>query len=540
MRKLNLRWVSDSIRKDYKNWKKGDTVLISAQTGTGKTFFIKNELLDNIDEHERLLLVCNRTNLKRQLKKDLLKKYNQPIPETLNELDKITTIANKVTITSYHAISNTVKEEIYGSGVESDFRFYDYIVFDECHFILSDGSFNNKTRFAAEKAIYEYNPSVVKIFISATMEEIRSPIIRRLEQINEKGFGLERGELHEYSTGNDYSYINPKYFNKMDTIINLIKNDQSKDKWLVFVSDKKSGEKVVEEIGEKNSSLIVSGTESDELNSIINNSRFTKKVLVCTKAMDNGININDSKLKNIVIMAWDRVTFIQMLGRKRIDINNADQVNLYIPTRYKKSFMTKLKMLNDKLNKVELLIHNKQKFYEKFDNDLKDFKDYNDVFYRDFKTGEIKHNPIGCKRLREDIKFCEYMIEQFDHIGKYAYVIEQLNWLGLSDQNIEMNMIEDVIVDNTIETLEDYLKNVDGKELYQKEQKELKEFVTKDFDSMIKKLQGRNKREPGLKILNKLIVICDIPYIIKTFKDKKRIEGKVKSISYWKVEKTDL
>ena len=203
MRKLNLQWVSDSIGDDYKNWKQGDTVLISAQTGTGKTWFIKNVLLDNIADHERLLLVCNRTNLKRQLKKDLLKKYNEPIPETLNELDDITTIHNKkVTITSYHAISNTIRNGIYDEhGVDCDFSLYDYIVFDECHFIFSDGGFNNKTRFAYEKVVKQYYPHIVKIFISATMFEIREPIIRCVEKVKNNGFGLDEPTIHEYSTG---------------------------------------------------------------------------------------------------------------------------------------------------------------------------------------------------------------------------------------------------------------------------------------------------------------------------------------------------
>lgn len=71
-----------------------------------------------------------------------------------------------------------------------------------------------------------------------------------------------------------------------------------------------------------------------ELDSIINNSKFNRKVLIATKTLDNGINIKDNKVKNIVIMAWDKITFIQMLGRRRVNIEDADTVNLYIPLRY--------------------------------------------------------------------------------------------------------------------------------------------------------------------------------------------------------------
>lgn len=38
-------YVSDIIGEEYKTWKNGDIVLLTAPTGSGKTFFILNELL---------------------------------------------------------------------------------------------------------------------------------------------------------------------------------------------------------------------------------------------------------------------------------------------------------------------------------------------------------------------------------------------------------------------------------------------------------------------------------------------------------------
>lgn len=252
MRKLNLKWVSETIGEDYKNWKPGDIVLISAQTGTGKTYFIKNELLDHLKGHERLLFVCNRTNLKRQLKKDLLFKFGEEIPETLEELDRITTIGDKVTITSYQAISDTYLDELYSqNNAKCDFGLYDYIVLDECHYILADGSFNNKTRLAYKKIIYEYNPRITKIFISATMHEVRGPIFNCVDKI----FG-KKPKIYEYSTGIDYSYVTPKYFKNIKSIIDTIKNDKSDEKWLVFISKIEHGNEIIQAIGEENCSLI--------------------------------------------------------------------------------------------------------------------------------------------------------------------------------------------------------------------------------------------------------------------------------------------
>lgn len=58
----------------------------------------------------------------------------------------------------------------------------------------------------------------------------------------------------------------------------------------------------------------------------------SKKILITTSVMDNGISLEDEYLRNIVIMADTKETFIQMLGRKRIK-NNNEKLNLYILKR---------------------------------------------------------------------------------------------------------------------------------------------------------------------------------------------------------------
>lgn len=536
MNKLNLKWVSETIGDDYEYWKPGDTVLIQAQTMTGKTWFIQNVLLDQMSSHERLLLVCNRTQLKRQMKRDLLKRYQLPIPETIEELDKITTINNKITITSYHAISNSIHNQMYGNG-KSDFNSYDYIVFDECHFIFSDSSFNNKTHLAFKKAIMDSYHNKVKIFISATMQEVRESIIKYVDRAKNNGFGNDHIRVHDYSTGTDYSYFSSYYFKKIDNIINMIKNDKSDDKWLIFISDLRDGNQILESLGEEKCSLIKSGTNSEELNSIINESKFNKKVLVSTKVLDNGINLFDSKLKNIVIMAWDQITFLQMLGRKRINIEKPEQVNLYIPLRYKKSFSTKVRKNNKKLDEVKLFRNNKQEFNRKYDLDLKKFNEINELFYRFHKTGEYRVNPIGKLRLEADNKFFAKMVNKYESEGEFAFVKEQLEWMELEDTFNKNNLIEEVFIEDEVKTVEDYLDNLVDKPLHKQEQNELKLFITKDFDEMITKLQGRHKREPGLKILNKLLVVCDIPYIIKSEQQVKKLDGKSKKFTFWTVNK---
>lgn len=94
MVKLNLKWISDVIGENYKHWKDGDIVKIQAQTGTGKTRFIigdKNNrgLVDNMNCFEKMIYICNRTELKRQVKLDLLRKYNKKIEYIDKEKNKL-------------------------------------------------------------------------------------------------------------------------------------------------------------------------------------------------------------------------------------------------------------------------------------------------------------------------------------------------------------------------------------------------------------------------------------------------------------------
>ena len=208
-KKLNLQWVSDVIGNDYKKWRKGDVVSIKAQTGTGKTWFIKNKLIPYMEDWESMLIVVNRTNLKRQLKIDLFNYYNQPIPDNLDDARKI----GNVTILSYQKISEMKNGKDYGLK-EFNIDHFDYIVCDECHFFLSDSGFNNKTDLAFEALIRERHRNAVKIFISATMDEIEKAIENGFNNSLEEWFGTGKNKYWPsklYDTGIDYSYVDCKY-----------------------------------------------------------------------------------------------------------------------------------------------------------------------------------------------------------------------------------------------------------------------------------------------------------------------------------------
>ena len=541
-KKLNLKWVTEVIGEDYKNWKKGDVVRVQAQTGTGKTLMITGNdkvkgMIDRMEDYEELIYICNRIELKRQIKLDLLKKYNLKIPTTIEELDNKKKIKN-ITITSYHAIAYRELEKIYN---DKDYSLdkYSYIVCDECHFFTADGDFNNKTRLAYKSLVKTRHRNAIKIFISATMDEVANAIDKVMKEYKLDIF--KKNTIHTYSTGIDYSYLNTKYFTKISDIITLIKNDKSNDKWLVFVTSKSNGKDILDKLTSYNisSELIISGTNNKESKNITTESKFNCKVLITTKVLDNGVNIKDVDVKNLVVMANDKTTFLQEIGRIRFRIDNAPNINLYIYVSNKRVFNTFInKVYEPKFNSYNLFVDNKKEFEKKYDNDLSQV--YDDIFYREVNTNKYKVNKFGLVRLFRDMSFAKDMLEKLEN-DKFAFIKEQLSWLGLEDTFSKENLIENVAEDSNLELLKNFLDNA-----YKNDERFTKEYFLSKMDEFINadeslrielnKIDGGKSRKKGMKAYNDLFSNkLKINYNVGSKEVKKTIDGKRKKFTYWTI-----
>lgn len=542
-KKLNLEWVSNVIGEDYKNWNKGDIVTIKAQTGTGKTHFITNKLIPHMGDYERMLIVSNRRNLKRQFKKDLFDYYKTPLPNTFKELDDLGSIEN-ITIMSYQTLADLKNREEYGED-QLNLDIYDYIICDECHFFLTDSSFNNKCDLAFKELIRGRHRNAIKIFISATIDEVEQSIIKSVEDVKSIGFGTYADcKIHKYETNIDYSYLDVKYFKNIKDITQLIKNDKTDDKWLVFVTSKGKGNKIMEELdGICTFSFITKDTKIDkceDLKCIINNSKFNSKVLISTKAMDNGINIKDDQVKNIVIMSYDKTTFIQELGRLRFDIENATTINLYIPTYSYSTFSTILNTnIENTQKKIDEFNQDGNSFNRKYSRDYKKLPE--NIFILD-KEGNFKINLNGYSRFIKDKSFVEGIVGSFELFKEFAFVWEQLSWLKLEDTFSESNLIEGVIDDITKTELYQFLKDSYSNEiLYTKEYfiDTINAIIEADDNLrlLFNKLDGGKSRTKGAKIYNKLFSDekINLPYTVGS--KKTTLNGVRKN--YWLVLATN-
>lgn len=538
MNKLNLMWISEVIGEDWKQWQKGDMVEILGQTGTGKTNFIKKLIRKKV--FAKVLYLCNRIDLKRQVKKDLIEIEEGITDVTLEELDKRVRIGN-VVVTSYHAVANNKLNVDFLDENNIDIDDFDYIICDECHFFRSDSSFNNRTHLAFECLLEQPHYNSVVIFISATIGNLDKDIRQLNKKMNESGgraefevdgsINVRPYKIFSYDTNRDYSYIDYRIFKNLSDIVTLIKNDKSEEKWIIFVRKKDDGLLLQNELGDL-CSFNFAGSDNEETENVINNSKFNKKVFITTKAMDNGVNFKDTDVKNVVLMATDEVTFLQELGRIRINIQDAREIKLYLKMQDKRMFYGLRTSIYDKLRyKIGGQDENDYMWEEFYNDEYEEFKKYcshnnfNRKLFYTTNDGNYKLNTLYRDFAEEQMKAYKYIEELFDATKgdrdeQFAFIKIQLDWLGLKIDIDEMEerLIIDVASNEEVNSLKQYLDSLVGQKLFKEEQQELSNKIIKELVTIKTKTDYRTKILKPTTIENILRNDLNLEYIISNSK----------------------
>lgn len=121
----------------------------------------------------------------------------------------------------------------------------------------------------------------------------------------------------------------------VDILLDLMKPlPSSKNKWLVFVSQKSFGKAALKELINRNIPAAYIDAEfavpKETKEDLVTQQHFNEAVLIATPVIDNGINIIDSNVKNIVLYSTDHTTFMQELGRRRILSTETDPVHIWV------------------------------------------------------------------------------------------------------------------------------------------------------------------------------------------------------------------
>lgn len=529
-------FLEERIQSDYKYWEGGE-IFLEAQTGTGKTSFVLDVLVPYaMEKGKEVLFLSNRFLLKKQIKCKVARKQGLPIEEY--ELAEEVEEFDGITIMTYQKLQKKCQHLEVLLYAEEIKKRYLFVVFDEVHYILQDATFNSEIYYLL---LFIKAYSSTEIFLSATMYEIPEFLMEwkyggRIDWNNSLDYpNLSLYEIQKFSScivGLRYwiwRYKFPekvckcevKIFADIEELFPLI-NQKNDEKWLMFCGNKSKMEEYKKLIKVPCDLLSADNAKSNEKGKIIDEitltEQFSKKVLLTTKILDNGINIKDKKLKNIVLDTDCQTEFLQMLGRKRIQ-DESDTFKLFIPQRSRSYFSALLKLrveptlkfLNTDYSASELLrfIYNK------------DERQIILKYYAEYK-GNLVCNPAGKFKLAIEKRFYERMIDEMKN-DKWAFAKEQMSWL-----HIEQNFSEEISITcqnhkKHICEISTLFKKYENKKMGKSEQEKFRKLLAEEL-----KINGifivKNGRIPGKNAINNFLESEGIGYHIESNKISKKGE----------------
>lgn len=542
-----LMYLEDVVGNVYREWKGGESVFISAPTGVGKTTFVLNQLVPEAKRRgKEVLFLSNRTILRDQIKSIVAKR--QEIPNDTEFLRNVEEF-DGITLMSYQKLQAMQEKKSLSQYIEQ----YLYVVFDEIHYMLEDSLFNPKIYYIQK---FIENCSAVKVFLSATMREAQEYILTNL--LDDKRFDYTRKEkvtnnickelmnTRGYVAG-IYSYIwyvdfpkqkrkmQVKYFDKFEQIAARI--NRNKEKWLVFIGNKGKAGEWTKKIERPYEVVSAETKETEIVDGIIQNEKFETDVLVTTKLLDNGVNFKDSALKNIVLDTISEVEFMQMIGRKRLQ--EGEEITVYIPKKEKKFFVGYDNLYFMKLQRIlegdlqrktfiqEVLdVPETYEIVRKFFVHLYVKEDYDSE-----EKGVLKLNEAGKYKVEHLHAFVKRMEEAMEE-DAYAFVKEQLKWLGQESDFSEENDLLYEDRQNEFVNLQNYLQEVKDVELDKDQQNVFREKLTLYIVLLENEL--KSGRTVGKNIITKFFEKQGLPYYIEVKKAAKKGD-----MSKWIIRRQD-
>lgn len=496
-----VHWIWDAMKYEFSRWAEGDFVFIDAKTGTGKSTFIE-KVLDT--GTKRCLILTNRRANLLQIE---------------DKIQRFKFYGNY--IMSYQQLEMNVAYNI-------DFlNQFDMLILDEAHYFLSDSNFNSMVNVSLRKIMSAKIP--VKIFMSATINNIKVEIVRQLLVFENNDTKVIK-KVHYYSMKKGklkVSQINA--FSNSEEIINEIL--YSKEKWLIFVKSSKDGISIANTLNTKKISAVFIDKKSIEhgtknqkntFNYIIKNEHFKEQVIIATSVLDNGVNLYDRELKNIVVYDFNPIEIIQMIGRKRCFDEN-DTVKLYIFNESKRSLNKRQEMLKNKLivfNYAQGCTHKKYVPPIHYINSAEG-DEYRRVTYYDPILKKYFFNYLGKKELTYQFSILKELKNAQSPFDK------KIEWLkkALDMEKIEVIDTEKQRKDNFLLAIKDFA-NKEFEYKTRKDKRYFHELVSTIYWSVYEKETGeRSDRPLNVSKLNMKFQKHQIPIkIFETIDKKVRIK----------------
>ena len=537
-------YLKNKIWNEYKLWEGGE-VFIESQTGSGKTTFVLDVLVPYaMEKGKEVLFLSNRYLLKEQIKAKVAREQGIPMEEVeaIRDVEEF----DGITVMTYQKLQKKCQYYDVLLYTEQIRKRYFFVVFDEAHYFLQDATFNPLILYLLQFVRVYVG---TEIFLSATMGELPEFLMdwKYSDKINWYNLSdrpyLSLYEICKNSSiiaGLQYwiwSYKFPEnvcqceitIFKDLEELIPLI-NQENEEKWMIFMGNKLKMEEYKKLIKAPCDLLTADNARQNEMTKLIDEirleERFHKKVLLTTKILDNGINIKDRKVKNIVIDTDCKTEFLQMLGRKRI-LDGDDKFSLFIPQKSSSYFSGLLKLrvdpaldfLKSEHTTSELLryIHDKE-IWKLISN-----------FYTEYQ-GKLLYNPAGKFKLEMEKGFYERMIGEMKN-DPWAFAKEQMNWLHMGEDFSEEMSITYQNYKRYICEISDFIKKYEGVKISKSEQEEFRELLANELE-----IRGifivKKGRIPGKNAINNFLESEEIRYRIRSNKISKKGEE-----TFWIIER---
>ena len=313
------KYLSECLTgKEISTWCPGEIIMIVANTGCGKSHFIKNVLRDYLkSKGQHCLYLLSRVRTKEQFESEL------------SDDDTIT-----------FATYQTIEALAMNTSLAVDN--YDFIVADECHYFLDDSGFNNRTDVSLDWILSQQ--SATRILMTATCDGIE-------EYLNEQKLMFTQYRL----IGNYNQIRNLSFFWHEDQLPLLAEQIiASGNKGIFFIQSAAKAYSLYQEFKDDGMFLCSSHNkdyakymDDTAVINLLEDTHFECSILFATTALDTGTNIKDKSLTSIVIDVTEPVKIIQCLGRKRF-VSEDDFVDVYIRGRSNMQLGGMIKKLHER------------------------------------------------------------------------------------------------------------------------------------------------------------------------------------------------
>ena len=512
---LEPGYLSDVLKDKWRLWKKYRAIILYVQTGRGKNTFVEDVLVEEaIRGNFKIVIVSNRIALDISIKRRIAKKLN--IYKGYNDaaLHDISDYGN-IQIYSCQQLKNVIKDN-------NDLRDIKYAIFDEAHYFTSDASFS-KDNGELLQSIPKVFSEAVRIYMSATIEQVLpyifnaecSPMANHrwknrhtmdsyYQKIQNNCIELSDEErnclVYEsdfahfgptpivYKMNHDYSHMELRFYTEDSEIENLLSS--TKGKSIMFVTTKERGKELSQMF--KDSQYIDSETKDKEpevMNKLINEEKFDKKILITTSVFENGCNIKDIRVKNVIIELVNPSSILQMAGRKR-RCSNTDSFTLYL----KAPSIEDLNKLKGQTKQILKLIqlseeHPSQFMLEilnenYFTDQIKNLVSVRDVRYKfDWLTKEV---------LQESIDYYDELVELIESDGTEGYCQK------IAEELFNKEFTTDMILSSKETATQELICWINSYTNKKLNEETLKKFCS-DFKTKYTAIRGNLKRDNRAK-----------------------------------------